>query len=140
MGASWLPAGWRAPSCWAVRPQCVPSPCAASRLPASVWAWSSPGENIADFNDALNTLRGSLAYLYTNTSGDRYWFDTRPTLRKTAQDRATQVAEADVEEEIETRLKKLRREEPVCGIARLPGFLAGCVGRSGGAAGHSPPG
>ena len=30
-----------------------------------------PGENIADFNDALNTLRGSLAYLYTNTSGDQ---------------------------------------------------------------------
>ena len=79
-----------------------------------------PGENIADFNDALNTLRGSLAYLYTNTSGDRYWFDTRPTLRKTAQDRATQVAEADVEEEIETRLKKLRREEPFAGLHVCP--------------------
>ena len=79
-----------------------------------------PGENIADFNDALNTLRGSLAYLYTNTNGDRYWFDTRPTLRKTAQDRATQVAEADVEEEIETRLKKLRREEPFAGLHVCP--------------------
>lgn len=79
-----------------------------------------PGENIADFNDALNTLRGSLAYLYTNTSGDRYWFDTRPTLRKTAQDRATQVAEADVEEEIETRLKKLRKEEPFAGLHVCP--------------------
>lgn len=36
-----------------------------------------PGENVADFNDALNTLQGSLAYLYTNPSGDRYWYDTR---------------------------------------------------------------
>lgn len=79
-----------------------------------------PGENIADFNDALNTLRGSLAYLYTNTNGDRYWFDTRPTLRKTAQDRATQVAEADVVEEIESRLKKLRREEPFAGLHVCP--------------------
>ena len=79
-----------------------------------------PGENIADFNDALNTLRGSLAYLYTNTNGDRYWFDTRPTLRKTAQDRATQVAEADVIEEIESRLKKLRREEPFAGLHVCP--------------------
>lgn len=79
-----------------------------------------PGENIADFNDALNTLRGSLAYLYTNTNGDRYWFDTRPTLRKTAQDRATQVTEADVIEEIESRLKKLRREEPFAGLHVCP--------------------
>ena len=80
-----------------------------------------PGESIADFNDALNTLRGSLAYLYTNTSGDRYWYDTRPTLRKTAQDRATQFSEVDVEYEIESRLRKLRKEEPFAGLHVCPG-------------------
>lgn len=80
-----------------------------------------PGENIADFNDALNTLRGSLAYLYTNPTGDRYWFDTRPTLRKTAQDRATQFSDIDVEYEIETRLRKLRKEEPFAGLHTCPG-------------------
>lgn len=80
-----------------------------------------PGESIADFNDALNTLRGSLAYLYTNPTGDRYWFDTRPTLRKTAQDRATQFSEIDVEYEIETRLRKLRKEEPFAGLHICPG-------------------
>ena len=79
-----------------------------------------PGENIADFNDALNTLRGSLSYLYSNTAGDRYWYDTRPTLRKTAQDRATQMAESDVEYEIETRLRKLRKEEPFAGLHICP--------------------
>ena len=79
-----------------------------------------PGESIADFNDALNTLRGSLAYLYTNPTGDRYWFDTRPTLRKTAQDRATQFSEIDVEYEIETRLRKLRKEEPFAGLHVCP--------------------
>lgn len=79
-----------------------------------------PGENIANFNDALNTLASSLAYLYTNPSGDRYWYDTRPTLRKTVEDRATQIAASDVEYEIETRLRKLRKELPFAGIHVCP--------------------
>ncbi len=79
-----------------------------------------PGENIANFNDALNTLTSSLAYLYTNPSNDRYWYDTRPTLRKTVEDRATQVAPSDVEYEIETRLRSLRREQPFAGLHICP--------------------
>lgn len=79
-----------------------------------------PGETIADYNDALNTLKNSLAYLYTNRSGDRYWFDTRPTLRKTAEDRATQLSEADVEHEIESRLGMLRKEPPLAGVHICP--------------------
>jgi predicted AAA+ superfamily ATPase len=80
-----------------------------------------PGETIAIFNDALGTLQTSLAYLYNNPSGDRFWYDTRPTLRKTVEDRATQVAASDVEYEIENRLRKLRREEPFAGIHICPG-------------------
>lgn len=79
-----------------------------------------PGENIANFNDALNTLTSSLAYLYTNPSGDRFWYDTRPTLRKTVEDRATQVSASDVEYEIETRLRGLRKEPPFAGIHICP--------------------
>lgn len=79
-----------------------------------------PGENIADFNDALNTLHGSLSYLYNNMNGNRYWYDTRPTLRKTAEDRASQVSLADVENEIESRLKKLRKETPFAGVHACP--------------------
>jgi hypothetical protein len=79
-----------------------------------------PGENIADFNDALNTLHGSLSYLYNNPNGSRYWFDTRPTLRKTAEDRASQVSNADVDYEIESRLKKLRKENPFAGLHVCP--------------------
>lgn len=79
-----------------------------------------PGENIADFNDALNTLHGSLSYLYNNMNGNRYWYDTRPTLRKTAEDRASQVSSADVENEIESRLKKLRKEIPFSGLHVCP--------------------
>ncbi|MDR1379587.1 MAG: DUF499 domain-containing protein [Synergistaceae bacterium] len=79
-----------------------------------------PGENIANFNDALNTLTFSLAYLYTNPSGDRYWYDTRPTLRKTVEDRATQISASDVEYEIETRLRRLRKEQPFAGLHICP--------------------
>ena len=79
-----------------------------------------PDENIADFNDALNTLHGSLSYLYTDTNGNRYWYDTRPTLRKTAEDRSTQVNFTEVDAEIESRLKKLRRENPFAGVHVCP--------------------
>ena len=79
-----------------------------------------PGETIADFNDALNTLHGSLSYLYNNSNASRFWYDTRPTLRKTAEDRASQVSDADVELEIESRLKKIRREQPFAGLHVCP--------------------
>ena len=79
-----------------------------------------PGENIADFNDALNTLRGSLSYLYADPAGNRFWYDTRPTLRKTAQDRSSQMASSDVEYEIEKRLRDLRKEAPFAGLHTCP--------------------
>ena len=79
-----------------------------------------PGENIAEFKDALNTLRGSLSYLYADPNGNRYWYDTRPTLRKTAADRSSQIAASDVEYEIEKRLRELRREQPFAGLHVCP--------------------
>lgn len=79
-----------------------------------------PGESIADFKDALNTLHGALSYLYNNPNGNRFWYDTKPTLRKTAEDRASQISDADVDIEIESRLKKVRRENPFAGIHICP--------------------
>ncbi|MDR2713099.1 MAG: DUF499 domain-containing protein [Clostridiales bacterium] len=79
-----------------------------------------PGETIANFNDALSTLTSSLAYLYTNPSRDRFWYDTRPTLRKTVDDRATQISALDVEFEIENRLRGLKKEQPFAGIHICP--------------------
>lgn len=79
-----------------------------------------PGESIADFNDALNTLRGSLSYLYADPAGNRYWYDTRPTLRKTASDRSSQISSSDVEYEIEKRLRELRREQLFAGLHICP--------------------
>lgn len=79
-----------------------------------------PGENIATFNDALNTLQSSLTYLYSNPSNDRFWYDTRPTLRKTVEDRASQRSEDEVEMEIERRLKGIRKERPFSRVHVCP--------------------
>lgn len=78
-----------------------------------------PGENIPLFNDALNTLQNSLSYLYAKN--DRCWYDTRPTLRKTMEDRASQLSNDEVEHEIETRLKNVRKEPPFAGVHICPG-------------------
>lgn len=79
-----------------------------------------PCENIAVFNDALNTLKGSLSYLYTSSSGDHYWYDTRPILRKTVEDRAKQFRDDDVYLEIENSLRRWRREAPFAGLHVCP--------------------
>lgn len=78
-----------------------------------------PGEEIPYFNDALNSLQSSLSYLYA--SGNRYWYDTRPTLRKIMEDRASQVSAPDVEHEIEIRLRRIRKEKPFAGVHACPG-------------------
>ena len=71
-----------------------------------------PGETISDFNDALGTLSKSLTYLYVNDSGNRFWFDTRPTLRKMVEDRASQYTTESIDFEIEQWIKHFRKEAP----------------------------
>lgn len=71
-----------------------------------------PGEEVAIFNDALASLQKELSFLYANASGDRFWYDTRPTLLKTAKDRASQIPAHRIQEEIEKRLKKMCKKVP----------------------------
>lgn len=73
-----------------------------------------PGDNIAGFNDALNTLRNELSYLYVN--GNYFYYDTRPTLQKMVRDRANQKQDVEADEEIMRRLGKVRREAPFARI------------------------
>ena len=77
-----------------------------------------PGENIAVFSDALHTLRGTLTYLYANNYG-RYWYDTKPNLRKTMQERARGYDEQDIEAEIKRRLERLRQGVKASGLAAV---------------------
>ena len=66
-----------------------------------------PGEQVALFNDALAQLSDRLTYLYRQDR--RYWYDTRPNLRRTVAERAQQFDEDDVEREIERRVREAVR-------------------------------
>ena len=66
-----------------------------------------PGEQVAVFNDALSQLSDRLTYLYRQDR--RYWYDTRPNLRRTVSEQAQQLAEDEVEREIERRLREATR-------------------------------
>ncbi len=48
-----------------------------------------PGESSAVFGDALRRLAANATYLYQD--GSRYWYDTRATVTKVAEDRAEQL-------------------------------------------------
>ena len=69
-----------------------------------------PGEGPAVFGDALRRLAAAATYLYQD--GSRYWYDTRPTVTKLAEDRAEQLRrEADrVAQAIGERLRAALRE------------------------------
>ena len=79
-----------------------------------------PGENPSVFNDALVTLQISSSYLYSDDNSNRFWYDTRPTLRKVAEDRAQMMGDSDALFEVESRLKKLRKSEPFAGVHVCP--------------------
>ncbi len=68
-----------------------------------------PGENISVFNDALGTLRDSLSYLYASETGYRFWFDTRPTLRKMVENRAVGFSVEAVDELIRMKAQNQNR-------------------------------
>ena len=79
-----------------------------------------PGEQVAVFNDALSQLSDRLTYLYRQDR--RYWYDTRPNLRRTVDDRAQQLAEDLVESEIEKRVRDAARKRSgeVAGVHVCP--------------------
>ena len=68
-----------------------------------------PGEQVAVFNDALSQLSDRLTYLYRQ--GHRYWYDTRPNLRRTVAERAQQFTPDDVERELERRVRDATRRD-----------------------------
>ncbi len=61
-----------------------------------------PGETVATFGDAIRRLTDRATYLYVD--GKRYWYSTQPTVTRLADDRAGQLHDADIEDEIQKRL------------------------------------
>jgi predicted AAA+ superfamily ATPase len=66
-----------------------------------------PGETTATFGDALRRLNDRATYLYVD--GKRYWYATTPTVARLAEDRAGQLADHDVSDEIVRRLREEAR-------------------------------
>ncbi|WP_028319484.1 Swt1 family HEPN domain-containing protein [Desulfobulbus elongatus] len=62
-----------------------------------------PGETVATFGDAIRRLTDRATYLYVD--GSRYWYSTQPTVTRLAEDRANQLHEHDVMDEIVRRLR-----------------------------------
>lgn len=65
-----------------------------------------PGEPISTFNDALASMMNRCTYLNSASNG-RYWYDLRPTLLKTANDKINQIREEACLDLIEKRIKDL---------------------------------
>lgn len=65
-----------------------------------------PGETTTVFGDALRRLSQVATYLYQD--GNRYWYDTQPTVTKLADDRAEQLKrnQDKVSEELAERLRQ----------------------------------
>ncbi|GHO67438.1 hypothetical protein KSC_063300 [Ktedonobacter sp. SOSP1-52] len=66
-----------------------------------------PGENVTIFGDALRRLSDQSTHLYQD--GQRYWYSTNPSVLRLAQERAGQLEEYLVEEELEKRLRRVQQ-------------------------------
>ena len=66
-----------------------------------------PGESVAIFGDALHRLTEQANHLYVQDK--RYWYSTVPTVTRLAEDRAGQLSEHDVDDEIQKRLREAAR-------------------------------
>ncbi len=62
-----------------------------------------PGEAVATFGDALRRLTDRATYLYVD--GKRYWYSTQPTVARLADDRANQILDDTLHDEIVKRLR-----------------------------------
>ena len=63
-----------------------------------------PGESVATFGDALRRLTDQALHLYMDKS--RYWYSTQPSVLSVAKDRAAQLSDEAVEDEIKRRLQQ----------------------------------
>jgi hypothetical protein len=66
-----------------------------------------PGEAVATFGDALRRLTDSATYLYVD--GKRYWYSTQPTVTRLADDRAGQLSDDQLSDEVIKRLREQAR-------------------------------
>jgi len=71
---------------------------------------AQPGDTVGNFGSALQLLSDRATFLYSE--GDRYWYDTQPSLNRKAAEKAEHLAPEDVWAEIVERLTRVERAQP----------------------------
>jgi uncharacterized protein len=84
-----------------------------------------PGEPLHAFTDALRRMSQQLTYLYSD--GSRYWYDTRPTVNRLAQDRAQNLHPDVVYQEAITRLRAVKHRKEDFAAAHVAPQTSGDV-------------
>jgi hypothetical protein len=77
-----------------------------------------PGDNFAAFSDALRRMSSQLTYLYNEDT--RYWYDTTPSINRTASERAAGFENHKIISEVENRVRSLSTHRLFKGVHRLP--------------------
>ncbi|GAA4227923.1 Swt1 family HEPN domain-containing protein [Actinomadura meridiana] len=67
-----------------------------------------PGDVVGNFGSALHVLSERATFLYLD--GERYWYDTQPSIARTAKDHAERLHREDVWAEITRRLEGKERK------------------------------
>lgn len=83
-------------------------------------ACGQPNEQLFRYENALTDLLKRLSYLYSTSNNDRFWFDTRPTLRKMMEEKANRVSREHALDEIVSLLKKTNVVSSFSGIHICP--------------------
>lgn len=69
---------------------------------------SQPGDTVGNFGSALQLLSDRATFLYSE--GERFWYDTQPSLNRKAAEKAESLTPEDVWAEILTRLQVEKRQ------------------------------
>lgn len=79
---------------------------------------AQPGQQVGRYDDALRRLLDQLHYLFTNNERSRFWYDTRPNLRREMEDRMSRFKrEEHLIPEVQKRLRQmLRQSGPFAGV------------------------
>lgn len=77
-----------------------------------------PGEAPATFGDALRRLTDQSTYLYVD--GRRLWYSTQPSVTRLARDRAEELDDYEVREEVKRRLRADRDRGEFAGVHFAP--------------------
>ncbi|MDX6276667.1 MAG: hypothetical protein QOJ72_795 [Nocardioidaceae bacterium] len=69
-----------------------------------------PGDTVGNFGSSLQMLSDRATYLFAE--GERYWFDTQPSLNRYVADKAAALSQADVDAEVVLRLRRAVSPRP----------------------------